>query len=43
MSDEEYQPFGKEWRKDMMKLPKKVIVDMYRKSCIHRELEKEGN
>lgn len=29
----EYIPFGPEWEKEMMKLPKKAIIDMFRTKC----------
>ena len=36
-TDEDYIPFGKEWEKELMKLPKKFIIDMYRKVCINNQ------
>ena len=39
-TDEDYIPFGKEWEKELMKLPKRVIIDMYRKVCIKNQKNK---
>lgn len=33
-TNENYEPYGDEWEKEVMKLPKKMIVDMYRNVCI---------
>lgn len=38
---ENYVPFGEEWEKEMMKLPKKFIVEMYRKVCMEKQQAKE--
>lgn len=45
---ENFIPFGPEWEKEMMKLPKKVIIDMFRTKCIEvqnlkNEQEKESS
>lgn len=32
--EDNYEPFGIEWELEVMKIPKKVIVDMYRKSRV---------
>lgn len=32
MKKDDYQPFGKEWKKEMQKLPKDVIIDMLAKA-----------
>lgn len=38
---QEYEPFGLQWEKEVMKLPKKHIIDLYRKQCLERKrLEK---
>ena len=31
---EEYEPYGPEWAKEMMKLPKAMLISMYRKKCL---------
>lgn len=33
-TDENYEPYGAEWEKELMKLPKKFIINMYRNVCI---------
>lgn len=33
MQNENYTPYGKEWEKEMMKLPKKAIIQMLRETC----------
>ena len=33
----EYEPFGEEWELQMMKFPKKVLIDLYRKVCIKQQ------
>lgn len=33
----EYVPFGTEWEKEVMKLSKKDLVELYRKSCIKNQ------
>ena len=30
----EYEPFGYEWEKEMMKLDKRTLVAQYRRKCI---------
>lgn len=35
---EEYQPFGPEWEKEMMKLKKSVLISLYRDKC-KKEIE----
>lgn len=32
MKDQNYIPFGPEWEKELMKTPKKFIIDQYRKA-----------
>ena len=34
---EEYVPFGEEWKKELMKIPKRFIIDLYRKGCIKNQ------
>ena len=29
-----YEPFGEEWEAEVMKLPKKMIIDLYKKSAV---------
>ena len=31
---EDYEPFGPEWEKEMMKLPKRMLVDMLKEKCL---------
>ena len=31
-TEEDYVPYGEEWEKEMMKLPKKFLINMYRES-----------
>jgi len=38
---EEYEPYGDEWAKEMMRLPKAKIVEMYAKACKLRDTYKE--
>ena len=37
MNDENYTPYGDEWKKEVMKHRKADIVDMLRKVCMERE------
>ena len=30
----EYEPYGSDWEKEMMKLPKKLLISMYKKKCL---------
>ena len=30
----DYIPYGEEWKKEMMKLKKETIIDMYKNLCI---------
>lgn len=30
----EYEPYGPEWEKEMMKLPKHLIIKLYRNACM---------
>lgn len=32
--EEDYIPFGEEWKKDVMKMTKNEIVDLFKKKCI---------
>ena len=32
--EKEYEPFGEEWKAEINKLPKKVLIDLYRDACI---------
>jgi len=38
MSEKEYEPFGEEWKKEIMKMKKSYIVDMLKEVCNNREL-----
>ena len=33
-NDENYKPFGEEWKNELMKLPKIMIINMYRNTCL---------
>lgn len=35
--DEDYEPFGEEWKDELMKLPKIMIINMYRNVCLELE------
>jgi hypothetical protein len=35
-----YEPFGEEWEAELMKLPKKFIIELYRKVC--KQLHDQG-
>lgn len=45
--NDNYEPFGPEWEKEMMKLPKKFIINMLRKSQLklkeHEEKDEPRN
>jgi hypothetical protein len=30
---EDFEPFGPEWEREMMKLPKKIIIEMLKNKC----------
>lgn len=32
-NDENYEPYGEEWEKELMKLPKKYLINLYRNVC----------
>ena len=32
--EENYEQFGKEWVKELIKYPKSYIIELYRKQCI---------
>lgn len=34
--EEYYEPFGEEWEKSVMRIPKATIVKMFRKVCIEK-------
>jgi hypothetical protein len=39
--NENYEPYGEEWKDELMKLPKIMVINMYRNMCLERdELEK---
>lgn len=48
---EKYEPFGYEWKKEVSKLPKSMLIEQWKKSCIKvqekdekiKELEEEIN
>jgi hypothetical protein len=37
---EDYQPYGAEWKKEMMKFPKKVLIEMLKKALEKRAVNK---
>ena len=37
METENYQPYGEEWKDELMKLPKIMIINMYRNACLELE------
>lgn len=42
--EQDYIPYGEEWEAYLMKLPKKFIIDLYRKKCLKYEhLKSTGN
>lgn len=34
MGTDDYQPFGEEWKNELMKLPKIQIISFYRSACL---------
>jgi hypothetical protein len=38
MSLENYKPFGEEWKKELMKMRKEDIVDLFQKSMEHKTI-----
>lgn len=36
--EDNYIPYGDEWEKEMMKLPKKYLIDMFKKAQIRLHL-----
>lgn len=34
---ENYTPYGPEWEKEVMKMPKKAIIQLYKNQCIQRK------
>ena len=42
MKDEDYMPYGEEWKDELMKLTKIHIIALYRKRCLaYNELEEK--
>jgi hypothetical protein len=42
MKIEEYEPFGKEWEKEMMRLRKKDLIALFKMTCLeNQEFKKE--
>lgn len=33
ISHVDFEPFGPEWEREMMKLPKKIIIEMFKNKC----------
>jgi hypothetical protein len=42
MNTDNYEPYGPEWEKEMMKLPKKMIIEMYRGAKLRAKAEAEA-
>ena len=40
MQKNEYVPYGEEWKNELMKMPKVVIINMYRNACLELEENK---
>lgn len=38
MNLENYQPFGEEWKKELMKMKKEDVVDLFQKSMEHKTI-----
>jgi hypothetical protein len=36
-TEEEYTPYGEEWKNELMKMPKIMIINMYRNVCLELE------
>lgn len=36
-NDENYEPFGEEWKNELMKLPKIMIINLYRNVCLEMD------
>jgi hypothetical protein len=36
--ESEYTPYGAEWEKELMKMPKTAIIDLYRKVCMKQQI-----
>jgi hypothetical protein len=36
-NDKDYIPYGEEWKDELMKLPKIMIINMYRNVCLELE------
>lgn len=43
MNPENYQPYGEEWKKEIVKLPKTKIVEMYSKAMQHTNIIESGS
>lgn len=37
VKSENYEPFGEEWKNELMKLPKIMVINMYRNMCLEYE------
>ena len=35
--EKHYEPFGEEWKDELMKLPKIMIINMYRNVCLEKQ------
>jgi len=40
---EQYEPFGEEWEKEMMKLSKKQLIEMLRQYILNQVVQKGHN
>lgn len=43
MSNENYVPYGEEWKKEILKNRKEVIVDLYQKGMQHKNIIPSGS
>jgi hypothetical protein len=42
-TEDTYVPYGPEWEKEMMKLPKKFIIDMLKKALTEKKQSNESD
>lgn len=43
MNKDTYEPYGPEWEAELMKTPKKFIIELYRASCQKRKDAETGH
>ncbi len=39
----EYEPFGEEWKKEVSKMPKAMIVEQWKQACLKRQAAEAAN